>query len=296
MGSACSPFHYFATCSEPALESYELSRLNQASNFRKEFRHLIDQWIDCEAEARVARLMLESRRAEVSLQAPNLEPEASPQHPQQLTLPFPPLDTLSACVSSSHRTLPSTENPKGLRAELLAPKADAPACEALRTNVPVAAPLDHVPPSRPLARPAQPQLHNQRQARRNLEMFVRRQTVDGSQHHSACSQPARENQDHGAPRALRALATAAAPHRECSDGRKSVSLALVRDDAQRSTRSPRRSPRMDHGLQRRQTFSKSSAGRSTGAVPQGCSQRALGTWPTLSNDRHDPQPSCCAVQ
>ncbi|HXX19078.1 MAG TPA: hypothetical protein VEJ46_06715 [Candidatus Acidoferrum sp.] len=295
MGSAYSPFHYFATCSEPGLESYELSRLNQASNLRKEFRHLIDQWIDCEAEARVARLMLESRRAEVSLQAPGLEPEASPQHPQQMTLPFPLLDTLSACVSSSHRTLPSTENRNELHPAHLAPTADAPACEALRTNVPVAAPLDRVPPSRPLARLAPPQLHNQRQARRNLEMFVRRQTVDGSQHRSARSQPAREDQGHGAPRALRALGTAAA-YREFSGGRKSVSLALVRDDARRSTRSPRSSPRMDHRLQCRQSFSKSSAERSTGAVPQSFQQRALGTWPTLSNDRHDPQPSCCVVQ
>lgn len=64
MDSTSAPLEYLAACSTMALESYELSRLNQASNLRKEFREVIEEWIQSEADARLARWILESKRAQ----------------------------------------------------------------------------------------------------------------------------------------------------------------------------------------------------------------------------------------
>jgi hypothetical protein len=46
-----------------ALESFELSRLNQAANLRKRVCQTLEDWIDAEADARFARRLLESRHA-----------------------------------------------------------------------------------------------------------------------------------------------------------------------------------------------------------------------------------------
>lgn len=88
MGSACSPSDYLSTCSESAIESYELSRLNRAANLRKELRQLVDEWIDCEVEARLARWTLESRRNgdRAELTPPEELPVA--ELPRQLALPL----------------------------------------------------------------------------------------------------------------------------------------------------------------------------------------------------------------
>ncbi len=50
---------YLLRCSKPSLESFELSRLNQIANLRKELRSLVEAWIDAEVEARLARWILE---------------------------------------------------------------------------------------------------------------------------------------------------------------------------------------------------------------------------------------------
>jgi hypothetical protein len=53
---------YLETASDRSLESYEMSRLNHASNLRKEIGELIDQWMDESAAALLARWLLEHRR------------------------------------------------------------------------------------------------------------------------------------------------------------------------------------------------------------------------------------------
>jgi hypothetical protein len=53
---------YLLRCSKPSLESFELSRLNQIANLRKELRGLVEAWIDAEVEARLARWVLERQR------------------------------------------------------------------------------------------------------------------------------------------------------------------------------------------------------------------------------------------
>jgi hypothetical protein len=53
---------YLLSSSRISLESYELLRLNRASNLRKEMLQLLDKWVDAETEARLAQEILEWKR------------------------------------------------------------------------------------------------------------------------------------------------------------------------------------------------------------------------------------------
>jgi hypothetical protein len=64
------PLEYLVTSSQSAVESFELSRLNRVSNLRKEIRQIVDEWIAAEAEARIARWILDCRRARTDDAAP----------------------------------------------------------------------------------------------------------------------------------------------------------------------------------------------------------------------------------
>lgn len=64
MGVTRPPLEYLASCSKVALESFELSRLNEASNYRKEVQQILQGWIDTEVDARLARWILESKQAQ----------------------------------------------------------------------------------------------------------------------------------------------------------------------------------------------------------------------------------------
>lgn len=64
MGVTRPPLEYLATCSKVALESFELSRLNEASNLRKEVQQILQGWIDTEVDARIARWILDSKQAQ----------------------------------------------------------------------------------------------------------------------------------------------------------------------------------------------------------------------------------------
>jgi hypothetical protein len=54
-------FKQLAECSRPTLESIELARLNRAADLRKEIHEVIDECIEAEAEARMARWLIENR-------------------------------------------------------------------------------------------------------------------------------------------------------------------------------------------------------------------------------------------
>ncbi len=64
MGVTRPPLEYLATCSKIALESFELSRLNEASNLRKEVQQILQGWIDTEVDARLARWILDSKQSQ----------------------------------------------------------------------------------------------------------------------------------------------------------------------------------------------------------------------------------------
>lgn len=65
------PLDYLQAASRSSLQSFELARLNHASNLRQEIAALIDQWITETSEALLARWMLDHHK---SPQAPPLSP------------------------------------------------------------------------------------------------------------------------------------------------------------------------------------------------------------------------------
>jgi hypothetical protein len=55
------PWEFLLSASRNSLQSFELSRLAHASNLRKEIAALIDQWMEENAAAMLARWLLEQR-------------------------------------------------------------------------------------------------------------------------------------------------------------------------------------------------------------------------------------------
>src|SRR5579863_7500492 len=64
MSSTQLPLEYLVTSSEDCLEGFELARLNQISNLRKEFSQVFDEWVEAEIAARMARWVLDGRRSQ----------------------------------------------------------------------------------------------------------------------------------------------------------------------------------------------------------------------------------------
>jgi hypothetical protein len=57
------PLDYLQAASRSSLQSFELARLNHASNLRTEIAALIDQWIQETSEAMLARWMLDHHKS-----------------------------------------------------------------------------------------------------------------------------------------------------------------------------------------------------------------------------------------
>lgn len=55
-------FDFLTTSSEITLQSFEMSRLDEIAELRQQLRKLIEDWIDADVQARLARWLLEGRR------------------------------------------------------------------------------------------------------------------------------------------------------------------------------------------------------------------------------------------
>ena len=55
------PWQFLLSASRTSLQSYELTRLSHAANLRKEIGALLDQWLDENACAMLARWLMEQR-------------------------------------------------------------------------------------------------------------------------------------------------------------------------------------------------------------------------------------------
>jgi len=55
------PWEFLLSASRTSLQSYELSRLSHAANLRKEIGALLDQWLEENASAMLARWLMEQR-------------------------------------------------------------------------------------------------------------------------------------------------------------------------------------------------------------------------------------------
>jgi hypothetical protein len=81
---------YLVACSDMSLESFQISRMNQAANLRRQVRALVDQWIEAEVDAVLSRWMLEFRRTDAA--TPTLRLDYSPRNksPEHVAISFRP--------------------------------------------------------------------------------------------------------------------------------------------------------------------------------------------------------------
>lgn len=63
------PWDFLLSASRTALQSYELTRLSHAVNLRKEIGALLDQWLDENACAMLARWLMEHRERSTAASA-----------------------------------------------------------------------------------------------------------------------------------------------------------------------------------------------------------------------------------
>jgi hypothetical protein len=81
------PFEFLEKASKQSLASYELSRLNHASNLREEIAELLDAWLDEQSAALLARWLLERHRVANSQRAKTI---ADTTTAFQVLQPIPP--------------------------------------------------------------------------------------------------------------------------------------------------------------------------------------------------------------
>lgn len=107
MSDISPPLDYLLSCSQSSLESLELSRLNLAANLRKQARQILEQCIQSEVEARMARWILEHRRMQCSDVGAE-QPEAAEKEPSSARscLPAPVQAALPMATNPNSSTLP----------------------------------------------------------------------------------------------------------------------------------------------------------------------------------------------
>jgi hypothetical protein len=72
------PWEFLLSASKNSLQSYEFSRLGHAANLRKEIGALLDQWMDENASAMLARWLMEQRERPVLTQEPGNSADLKP--------------------------------------------------------------------------------------------------------------------------------------------------------------------------------------------------------------------------
>jgi len=74
------PWEFLLTASRNSLQSFELSRLSHAANLRKEIGALLDEWLDENACAMLARWLIENRERPLHDRKPAPADEPLPPH------------------------------------------------------------------------------------------------------------------------------------------------------------------------------------------------------------------------
>lgn len=70
------PWEFLLSASRNTLQSYELSRLTHAANLRKEIGTLLDQWMEENAYAMLARLLMQEHKPSLNDSEPAPAKEA----------------------------------------------------------------------------------------------------------------------------------------------------------------------------------------------------------------------------
>jgi len=75
------PWEFLLSASRSSLQSYELSRLSHAANLRKEIGALLDEWLEENACAMLARLLMDKPEPPRAAPEPVREDGPLPKHP-----------------------------------------------------------------------------------------------------------------------------------------------------------------------------------------------------------------------
>jgi hypothetical protein len=99
---------YLLACSDVSLESFRISRMNQAANLRKQVRALVDEWVEAEIDAGVSRWMLECRRTDAVFPALELDYPWQNKSLEHVTISFRP-ESVEASAIAAHKKRLSTD-------------------------------------------------------------------------------------------------------------------------------------------------------------------------------------------
>lgn len=70
MKTTKSMLDYLARCSQTSLESFQLARLNDLANLRKQMIDVIDEWVETDIQARISEWILLRKRHQATLRPP----------------------------------------------------------------------------------------------------------------------------------------------------------------------------------------------------------------------------------
>jgi hypothetical protein len=79
------PWEFLLSASRTSLQSYELTRLSHAANLRKEIGTLLDQWLEENACAMLARWLMEQRERPATHALSELSTPSSPAGPHSVS-------------------------------------------------------------------------------------------------------------------------------------------------------------------------------------------------------------------
>ena len=96
---------YLLACSDVSLESFRISRMNQAANLRKQVRALVDEWVEAEIDAGVSRWMLECRRTDAAFPMLELDYPWQDKSLEHVTISFRPGPVESSAIAAHQERL-----------------------------------------------------------------------------------------------------------------------------------------------------------------------------------------------
>jgi hypothetical protein len=105
MGDIRPALEYLLACSDVSLESFRISRMNQAANLRKQVQALVDEWIDAEIDAGVSRWMLECRRTDAVFPALELGYPWQNKSLEHVTISFRPGSAEVSAIAAQQKRL-----------------------------------------------------------------------------------------------------------------------------------------------------------------------------------------------
>lgn len=115
---------YIASCSKTSLQSFELARLNDRANLRKQMIEILDELIEVDVQARIAEWVLVQRQRRERTQ------------PESGAMRRPPQQALRSAALPDARALPQLNPEESADADVTAEISRDPVITTLRESLP----------------------------------------------------------------------------------------------------------------------------------------------------------------